>query len=108
MGWEMWSPFRKLLAKSRMLGSLFGDVLFQTQPLKGQSEHSTFQWQVKKGLDERSLFVCIKLRPDGFAGPEGSPTTYTSFDLATALQIRADLDECIANARHFAPDNVRS
>jgi hypothetical protein len=103
----MWAPIRKLLAKSKTFGTLFGDVLFETLPLKGQSSHSTFQWQVKKSLDEKSFYVALKLIPDGYAGPEGSPTNYASFDLATALQIRAGLDECISIAQHFAvPDNA--
>ena len=98
----MWMLMRRLLSKSRTLGSLFGDVVFQTTPLQGQSSNSAFQWQVKKGLDGKSSYVCVKLVPDGLMGPDGSPTTYTSFDLATALQIRADLDECIRIAQHFA------
>jgi hypothetical protein len=98
----MWAPIKNLLSKSKTLGSLLGDIVFETPPLKGQSSHSIFQWQVKKGLDGKSLYVCVKLRPDGYAGPEGSPMNYSSFDLATALQIRADLDECIGIARHFA------
>jgi hypothetical protein len=53
-------------------------------------------------LDEKSYFVCAKMKPDGYAGPEGSVTNYISFDLATALKIRADIDECIAIARRFA------
>jgi hypothetical protein len=103
----MWAPIKKLLAKSKTFGTLFGDVLFETPPLKGQSSHSTFQWQVKKSLDEKSFYVALKLIPDAYAGPEGSPTNYASFDIATALQIRSDLDECISFARHFAvPDDA--
>jgi hypothetical protein len=98
----MWAPFRKFLAKSKTLGSLLGDVPFETPPLKGQSSHSVFQWRVKKNLDEKSLYVSLKLVPDGYAGPEGSPTNYINFDLATARQIKADLDDCIAMARRLA------
>jgi hypothetical protein len=103
----MWAPIRKLLARSQRFGALFGDVLFETKPLKGQGSHSAFLWQVKRSLDGNSFYVSVKLVPDAYAGPEGAPTTYTHFDLATALQIRADLDECIAIARHFgAPEDA--
>ncbi len=98
----MWAPFRKFLAGSKTLGSLLGDVLFETPPLQGQSSHSTFQWRVKKSLDEKSFYVSLKLIPDGYAGPEGSPTNYINFDLATALQVKADLDDCISMARQLA------
>ncbi|MGA2999093.1 hypothetical protein [Bradyrhizobium sp.] len=102
----MWAAFKKLFAKSKNFRALFGDVLFQTNPVKGQSGHSTFQWQVKKGLDQGSFYVGVKLIADGYMGPEGSPTNYISFDLATAEQIRADIDECLAVARHFGTDKV--
>jgi len=98
----MWTLFRKFFAKSKTLGSLLGDVLFETPPLKGQSSHSAFQWRVKKSLDEKSFYVSLKLIPDGYAGSEGSPTNYINFDLATAQQIKADLDDCIAMARQLA------
>jgi hypothetical protein len=98
----MWAPFKKLLARSKAFGSLLGDVLFETPPLKGQSSHSVFQWRVKQSLDEKSFFVSLKMIPDGYAGAEGSPTNYINFDLATAQQIKADLDNCIARVRQLA------
>jgi hypothetical protein len=98
----MWTPFRRLFARSKVLNSLLGDVVFQTPPSRGQSSHSIFQWRVKRSLDEKSLLISLKLLPDGAAGPEGSPRNYISFDLATAEQIRADLDACISKARQLA------
>lgn len=98
----MWAPLKRLLARSKTLGPLLGDVLFETPRLRGQSSHSVFQWRVKKSLDEKSLYIALKLIPDGYAGPEGSPTNYINFDLATAVRIRADLDQCIKMARRFA------
>jgi hypothetical protein len=98
----MWAPLKKLLARSTSFKALLGDILFESEPVKGQSSHSIFQCQVKRGLDEKSYFVCIKMKPDGYAGPEGSPTNYISFDVATALKIRSDIDECIEIALHFA------
>jgi hypothetical protein len=97
---------QETLREVQKFRALFGDVLFQTNPVKGQSGHSTFQWQVKKGLDQGSFYVGVKLIADGYMGPEGSPTNYISFDLATAEQIRADIDECLAVARHFGTDKV--
>jgi hypothetical protein len=86
---------------------LFGDVVFESETVCGQVASSQFQWQVKRGLDEKSYYVCVKMKPDGYAGPEGSPTNYINFDLPTALKIRADIDECIAIVRHFgSPDGA--
>jgi hypothetical protein len=105
----MWAPLKKLFMKSKNFGALFGDVLFETTPVKGQGSHSAFHLQVKRGLDEKTFYVSIKMKADGYMGPEGSPTNYISFDIATAQQIRADIDECIAVARHFsAPDTAAS
>jgi hypothetical protein len=97
----MWGPLRKLLRRSRNINALLGDVLFESNPVIGQTSHSTFQWQVKRGLDDKSFYLSVKMRADGSIGSEGSPTNYISFDLATALQVRADIDECIAIIRHF-------
>jgi hypothetical protein len=98
----MWAPIKRFLARTKSLKVLFGDVLFESEPVQGQSSHSNFQWQVKRGLDEKSYYVCVKMKPDGYAGPEGAVTNYISFDLTTALKIRADIDKCIAMAKHFA------
>jgi hypothetical protein len=102
----MWAPLKKLFARSKNFGALFGDILFESIPVKGQSSHSTFHLQVKRGLDEKTFYVSVKMKPDGYMGPEGSPTNYISFDIATAQQIRADIDECIAAARHFSASDT--
>jgi hypothetical protein len=103
----MWGPLRRLFARSDSLRALFGDVVFESETVCGQVASSQFQWQVKRGLDEKSYYVCVKMKPDGYAGPEGSPTNYINFDLPTALKIRADIDECIAIVRHFgSPDGA--
>ena len=98
----MWAPFKKLFAKSKSLRVLFGEVVFETPTLQGQSSRSVFQWRLKKSLDDRSIVVSLKLVPDGYAGPEGLPTNYIDFDLATAEKIRTNLDACIAAARQLA------
>jgi hypothetical protein len=104
----MWAPFRKLFARSKMFSSLLGDVVFETPPLSGQSSHSVFQWRVKQGLDEKSIFISLKVIPDGSIGAEGSPRNYISFDLATAERIKADLDACIRKARELTGWQFRS
>jgi hypothetical protein len=99
----MWGSLKKLFGRSKNFSALFGDVLFQTNPVTGQSSgHSSFQWQVKKGLDQKSFYVGVKMVADGYRGPEGSVTNYINFDLHTAKQIRADIDECIAMMERFA------
>jgi hypothetical protein len=97
----MWGPLRKILARSKSLGATLGEVICETPPTKGVSSHSLFQWRVKKGLDPTSFFIALKLRADAYAGAEGSPTNYISFDIKTAEQIRADLDRCIAEYRRL-------
>ena len=105
----MWAPFRNLFLRSRSLKALLGDVVFESETVRGQAVSSQFQWQVKRGLDEKSYYVCIKMKADGSMGREGAPTNYINFDLPTALKVRADIDECIAIARHFAsPDGPAS
>jgi len=98
----MWSPIKSLLSKSKSLNALFGDVIYEAPAVKGQSSHSLFQWCVKRTTDGQSVLIGLKLLPDGYAGPEGSPTNYISFDLPTAMQIRANLDECIHRAREVS------
>ena len=56
-------------------------------------------------MDQESYYIGIKMKADAFIGPEGQPMNYINFDLATARQIRADIDECIAVAQHFATGN---
>jgi hypothetical protein len=97
----MWSPFRKLLARSKTLGSLLGEVLFETPPLKGQSQYSFCQWRVKSGLDDVPFFINLKMLPDGYEGPEGAARNYISFDLETAEHVRKSLDTCILECRRL-------
>ncbi len=98
----MWSRIKSLLSKSKSLNSLLGDVIYEAHAVQGQTSHSLFQWRVKRTIDGQSILIGLKLLPDGYAGPEGSPTNYISFDLPTAMQIRADLDECIHRAREMS------
>jgi hypothetical protein len=103
----MWGPLKRLFARSKSLKALLGDVVFESQAVRGQAGSSQFQWQVKRGLDEKSYYVCVKMTADGSIGREGVPASYINFDLPTALKVRADIDECIAIARHFAsPDSA--
>ncbi|MBA1154949.1 hypothetical protein [Microvirga mediterraneensis] len=83
------------------MGSLLGEVIYEAEPLQGQSSTSLFQWRVKKGLDDASYFVSLKMLPDGSAGPEGAPKNYISFDLETAEQVRGSLEVCIAECRRL-------
>jgi hypothetical protein len=96
-----------MFARSNSFKALFGDVVFESEAVRGQLTNSQFQWQVKRGLDEKSYYLCVKMKADGSIGPERAPTNYINFDLPTALKIRADIDECIAIVRHFgSPDGA--
>ncbi|PZU86078.1 MAG: hypothetical protein DI528_10370 [Shinella sp.] len=53
------------------------------------------EWRVKKGLNSGELLVGLAMKPDGYAGPEGSVTNYINFHLATAVRLRDKLNECI-------------
>jgi hypothetical protein len=91
----MWSVFKKILARSKSLNVLLGDVAFTTPRERGISKHSFFEWYVKKPVDGEGLYVSAKLIADGFAGPEGSPTNYVSFELDAAIRLRDNLNDCI-------------
>jgi hypothetical protein len=56
----------------------------------------------KRPVKGDGLYVSAKMIPDGYAGPEGSPTNYISFDLDTAIRIRDHLDECIDIVRRYS------
>jgi hypothetical protein len=90
---------KKLLGKIPILGSALGDVVFETLPLKGQSSKSLFQWRVKQSTDGKSYFIGLKLRPDSYAGPEGSPMNYLNLSIEAAEQAKLDLETCIAEYR---------
>ena len=94
--------------RSNSFKAQFGDVVFESETVRGQAASSQFQWQVKRGLDEKSYYICIKMKADWLDRSRGHrPTSYINFDLPTALKVRADIDECIAIVRHFgSPDGA--
>ena len=89
------------LRHRRVSRAPFGDVVFEWRSsadrprTRNSSGRSSADWM------KNPYYVCVKIRADGSIGPEGSPTNHISFDLPTALKIRADIDECIAIVRHF-------
>lgn len=87
---------KRFLSKLPFLNTALGDVLFETAPLKGQVNGSHFQWRLKASIDGEKMFVGLKLRPDRYAGPEGSVTNYLDLSIEAAEQAREDLDRCIA------------
>jgi len=91
----MWTAIKKLLARSNILNQALGEVVFETPELKGVSAHSFFQWRVKKSLEGCDYVVALRMRPDAYAGAEGSPTNYMHFDIETAQRLRFQLDQCI-------------
>jgi hypothetical protein len=48
----MWGLFGKLLAYSKTLNALLGDVIFITPQERGASARSFFEWRVKKSIDD--------------------------------------------------------
>jgi hypothetical protein len=100
----MWSFVKQLLARSKLLNQTLGDVVFETPEIKGASSHSFFQWRIKKSVDGKQYSVALRMRPDAYAGAEGSPTNYMSFDIATAKRLKSDLDQCIAEYYRLIDD----
>jgi len=92
----MWAFVKRFLAKSRLLNQTLGDVVFETAEIKGASSHSFFQWRIKESVEGGQYFVGLAMRPDAYAGPDGSPTNYMNFDIAVAQQLKSDLDRCIS------------
>ena len=95
----MWAMFKGLLSGSKSLNTLLGSVVFSTPREHGNYAHSFLEWRVKKTLDDRSLVIGLSMKPDGYAGAEGSPTNYMNFDLDTAIRLRDHLDRCIEFVR---------
>ena len=99
----MWKFLRPILARSKVLDSALGEVIFETPPLGGQWSGSLLQWRTKKGLDERTFFVSLKLVPDVSYEVNGRETNFINLDINSARQARADLDLCIEDYYRFDP-----
>jgi hypothetical protein len=100
----MWASVKQLLAKSKLFNQTLGDVVFETPEIKGASSHSFFQWRIKKSVKGEQYFVDLRMRPDAYAGPEGSPTNYMSFDIETAQNLKSSLDRCISEYYRLVDD----
>jgi len=100
----MWAFVKKYLAKSKLLNQAFGDVVFETPEIKGASSHSFFQWRIKRSMEGGQYFVALRMRPDTYAGPEGSPTNYMNFDIETARHLKFNLDRCISEYYRLVGD----
>lgn len=95
----MWALLEKLVSKSKSLNSSLGEVVYITKREHGVLSHSFFEWRVKSTFDGSQIYVGVAMRPDAYAGAEGSPTNYMNFDLDTAVRLRDSLNECIEFAR---------
>lgn len=82
--------------------ALLGEVVFETPPINGSLNHSFLKWRVKRSIDQRDIYVGLSMRPDGYAGAEGSATNYMNFSLAAAIELRDSLNECIAVAQQHS------
>jgi hypothetical protein len=91
----MWTAIKRLLARSSLLNQALGDVVFETPEIGGASSHSFFQWRVKRSMEGGHYVVALRMRPDAYAGAEGSPTNYMHFDIESAQRLRFQLDQCI-------------
>ena len=92
----MWKFFSPILARSKILNSTLGEILFETPPLSGQWSGSLLQCRTKRGLDEKTFFVSLKFVPDASYEVNGRETNFIYLDIESAKQARANLDLCIA------------
>ena len=81
------------------MNALLGEVVYETPPNSGSLNHFLLKWRVKRSIDRHEIYIGLSMRPDGYAGAEGSPTNYMNFRLVAATSLRDSLDECIAVAR---------
>lgn len=99
---------KRFLSKLPFLKSALGDVVFETPPLKGQNGRSLFQWRLKRAGNGNGLFVGLKLKPDRYAGPEGSVTNYIELSIEAAEQAKIDLERCIGEYRRREAEAPKS
>jgi len=92
----MWAFLRNIVARSKILNAALGDVVFETPEVSGQYQRSFLQWRVKRDAEGSHYYVGLRMLPDTYAGPEGSPTNYINFDIESAQRLRFHLDSCIA------------
>lgn len=108
----MWTFLKKFLARSKSLNAALGDVMFETPEVSGQNPHSVLQWRVKKVVEGGGYFVGLRMLPDAYMGPEGSPTNYMNFDIESAQRLRFNLDRCIDEyyrlTRGIPPEAINS
>ncbi len=91
----MWTSFKNLFARSKGLNAALGEVIFHTPREHGIYSSSFFEWRVKRSLDDTATYISVAMKADSYAGPEGSPTNYISFDLEAAIRLRDNLNGCI-------------
>jgi hypothetical protein len=53
-------------------------------------------------MEGGQYFVALRMRPDAYAGPEGSPTNYLNLDIETAQRMKVNLDRCISEYYRLA------
>lgn len=99
---------QRFLSKLPFFNSALGEVVFETPPLKGQNWGSLFQWRLKQAGNGNGLFVGLKLKPDRFAGPEGSVTNYIELSIEAAEQAKVDLERCIGEYRRREAEALKS
>ena len=100
----MWTFVKKSLARFKSLNQALGEVVFETPEIKGATSYSFLQLRIKKSVEGDQYFVALRMRPDAYAGPEGSPTNYMNFDIEAAQRLKFNLDRCISEYYRLAGD----
>ena len=105
----MWMALKRLFGRSRFLNYAFGNVVLETDKLRGQSRQSLFQWRVKRTLDGNEAFISLKMIPDAYQGPEGRIRNYIEFNRQEALEVKRNLEACLAELNRLqrqSPDQA--
>ena len=100
----MWAFLRQTLAKSKTFNASLGDVVYKTPEVSGQNSHSFLEWRVKRDLEGDAFFIGLRMIPDAYIGPTGSPTNYMNFDIESAQRVRDHLDMCITEYNRLIRD----
>jgi hypothetical protein len=94
----MWKPLKRLLAKSSGLSDALGPVVWEGRDIHARDDTAFFRWRVKKSLDDRRVFLSPMFRASRWSEGNGITRLYFDFDIAAAIHLRDELDDCIAAA----------
>ncbi|WP_299375449.1 hypothetical protein [uncultured Kiloniella sp.] len=94
----MFDRLKLFIAKSGYGNVLFGEIIYESKTINGQSKNAFCQWRINQCLDKKTNLIGLKLCSDYSVGSEGNPANYINFEIETAKILRGELDRCIIEA----------